>query len=369
MRRRHGSVVAVALLSAVACERGTPAGAAHAAPISAVSAPSPTDSAARHTADSAAAMAAAHDVAATRRLSPAADSLAPYLVFAPTEQRAFVAAVRNKQWLLDVGRMDLDVRKDSARTRLFREAAVALSPVAPRTVFRLAWAGGAEDVVADSFAVYNGRIVMRVLGSPALDSAARRVTSGVALALRADSASAPVASGCELRVEPDSAARAAQAALTPAERRAQAAARKAADSAYDARVAVVRDSLETTLRAEHPPYERLQKRVKASSSRVRGCFGVARRALIVSLRAGDAEWVRERLALIAPTGDVTVLKVDDLRFRAHDLLTAFDADGDGVDDLAVKGLTQRAGGTAVLRVDLAKKRAERLAAGFAWEVL
>jgi hypothetical protein len=264
--------------------------------------------------------------------------------------------------------MDLDVRKDSVKTRLFREAAAALSPVALRTVFRLAWAGGAEDVVADSFAVYNGRIVMRVLGSPVLDSAARRAGTGVAFAMRADRAATPVASSCELRAEPDSAARAAQAALTPAERRAQAAARKAADSAYDARLAVVRDSLEMVLRAEHPPYERLQKRAKVSSSRVRGCFGAARRALIVGLRAGDAEWVRERLALIAPSGEVTVLKVDDLRFRAHDLLTAFDADGDGVDDLAVKGLTQRAGGTTVLHVDLTKKRAERLAAGFAWEV-
>jgi len=368
MRRRHGSVVVAALLSAVACERGTPAGGAHSAPVSATSVPSQTDSAARQTADSAAAMAAAHDIAAARRLSPAADSLAPYLVFAPTEQGAFIAAARNKEWLLDVGRMDLDVRKDSAKTRLFREAAAALSPVAPRTVFRLAWAGGAEDVVADSFAVYNGRIVMRVLGSLALDSAARRASGGVALALRADSAAAPAASRCELRAEPDSATRAAQAALTPAARRAEAAARKAADSAYDARLAFVRDSIETTLRAERPPYERLQKRAKVSSSHLRGCFGAARRALIVSLRAGDAEWVRERLALLAPTGDVTVLKVDDLRFRAHDLLTAFDADGDGVDDLAVKGLTQRAGGTAVLRVDLAKKRAERLAAGFAWEV-
>jgi hypothetical protein len=59
--------------------------------------------------------------------------------------------------------------------------------------------------------------------------------------------------------------------------------------------------------------------------------------------------------------------VDDGRFRAHELLTAFDADG--VDALGVRGTTQRAGGTAILRIDLAKRRADRLAAGFAWEVL
>jgi hypothetical protein len=327
---------------------------------------SPADSAAQHSADSAAAMAAAHDSASSRRLSPSADSVAPYLVFAPTGERQFVAAVRNMQWLLDVGRMDLDVRKDSAKARAFREAAPVLSPVAPRAVFRLWWAKGVEDVVVDSFAVYNGRIVMRVFGSAALDSAARAKGSPTAFAVRADSATPPMATACELRVEPDSAA---LAALTPEERRAQVARQKSADSAYASRVAFVRDSLDVELRASPPPYERLQRRMKTTSSQVRGCFGAARRALIVSVRAGDAEWVRERLVLIAPDGTVTPLRVDDLRFRAHDLLTALDADGDGVDDLAVKGTTHRAGGTAILRVDLVRKLAERLAAGFVWETL
>jgi hypothetical protein len=298
--------------------------------------------------------------------------MAPYLVFAPTGERLFVAAVRNRQWLLDVGRMDLDVRKDSVKLRLFREAAAVVSPVSARTVFRLFWARGAEDVVVDSFAVYNGRIVMRVFGSAALDSVANRRGTFGALAVRADSAAAPVPTACDLRLELDSASRAAAAsalaAMTPAERRAQAALRKSADSAFDARVAFVRDSLEADLRLERPPYERLQRRMKFVTSQLRGCFGTARRALVVSLRAGDAEWVRERLVLIAPNGAITALRVDDGRFRAHDLLTAFDADGDGVDDLALRGTTQRAGGTAVLRLDLMKQRAERLAAGFAWEV-
>jgi len=325
------------------------------------------DSATRQSADSALAMAAVRDAATARKLSPSADSIVPYLVFVPTEERVLVAAVRNKQWLLDVGRMDVDIRKDSARARAFREAAPVISPVPPRTAFRLQWARGAEDVVVDSFAVYNGRLVMRVLGSPALDSAARGKGTFAALATRADSALPPVATPCELRIDPDSATLVAFAALTSAERKAQAVARKQADSAYDARVMAVRDSLDAVLRAERPPYERLQRRTKVVSSQVRGCFGAARRALVVSVRAGDAEWVRERLVTIAPDGTVTPLRIDDLRFRAHELLTAFDADGDGVDDLAVKGATERAGGTAILRVDLVKKRAERLAAGFAWE--
>jgi hypothetical protein len=240
-----------------------------------------------------------------------------------------------------------------------------LSPVAPRAVFRLWWAKGAEDVVVDSFSVYNGRIVMRVFGSAALDSAAHAKGSPAAFAVRADSAVPPVATACELRVEPDSAAR---AALAPAERAAQAEMQKSAEAILTARVAFVRDSLDAELRATPPPYERLQRRMKTASSQVRGCFGTARRALVVSVRAGDAEWVRERLVLIAPDGSVTPLRVDDLRFRAHELLTALDADGDGVDDLAVRGTTHLAGGTAILRVDLAKKFAERLAAGFVWEV-
>jgi len=312
-------------------------------------------------------MAAVHETASAHRLSPVADSLAPFLVFVPTEERQLVAAVRNKLWLLDVGRMDADVRKDSARLRAFREAAPVLSPVPARSVFRLSWARGAEDVVVDSFAVYNGRIVMRVFGSLALDSVARGKGNFVALAQRADSATPPAVAACDLRSDPDSATLVAQAALTAEERRAQALTRRAADSVYDARVRFVRDSLEADARREHPPYERLQRRTKAVTTQVRGCFGVARRALLVSLRAGDAEWVRERLALVTPGGAVIVLRIDDLRFRAHDLLSAFDADGDGVDDLAVKGATQRAGGTAILRIDLAKRRAERLAAGFAWE--
>ncbi len=312
-------------------------------------------------------MAAVRDTATANRLSPAADSMVPYLVFTPRDEHVLVAASRNKEMLLDVGRIDIDVRKDSTKQRLFREAARLLSPVPEQTVLRLAWAQGIEDIVADSFSVYNGRIVLKLRGSPALDTAARGKATVVALAMRADSAPPPASTSCELRVSPDRAALAEEDARTPAERRMMAMARRAADSALEVRVFVVRDSLEQELRKERPAYERLQRRMKLATSQVRGCFGPARRALVVSLRAGDAEWVRERLVLIAPDGALTVLRVGDLRFHAHDLLAAFDADGDGVDDLATRATTERAGGTTVLRVDLAKKRADRLASGFSWE--
>ena len=360
---RH--LLAVALVAAAACGGKSPApGGAKGSGAPVVVA----DSASRQSKDSAAAMAAVRDTATARRLSPSADSVAPYLVFIPREERVLVAASRNKRLLLDVGRMDLDVRKDSTKLRAFREAAQVLSPIPLRSIFHLQWAQGGEDVVADSFAVYNGRIVMTLFGSPALDTAARGKAAMVALATRADSAQPPVATTCELRVAPDSATLAAQLLLTPAERKAQGMARKSADSSFDARVLIVRDSLELDLRKERAPFERLQRRIKVGSTQARGCFGVARRALVVSLRAGDAEWVRERLVLVAPDGAVTALRMNDLRFRAHELITAFDADGDGVDDIATRATTERAGGTTVLRIDLQKKRADRMAGGFAWEL-
>lgn len=302
------------------------------------------------------------------QLSPAANSVAPFLVFAPTGERRFVAAVRHKVWLIDIGRADIEVRKDSARLRAVQEAAVALSTVPPRTAFRLYWAQGSEDVIADSLTVYNGRLVMRLFGSTALDSAAQGRGAWAALAVRGEPSMPPAATTCALRLSPDSAAQAALDTLTPTARKALRMARRTADSTFEVRVRFVRDSLERVLRRDYPPYERLRRRMKLTSTQVRGCFGEVSRVLVVSWRAGDAEWVRERLVLISGEGGVMPLHVDDGRFRAHDLLTAFDADGDGIDDVAVRGFTPRAGATTVLHVDRAKKRADRLAAGFAWEV-
>ena len=68
----------------------------------------------------------------------------------------------------------------------------------------------------------------------------------------------------------------------------------------------MRDSLELLLRADRPPYERLRRRLKVVSSTANGCYGAARRALIVSVRAGDVEWVRERVVLSPQTTECTV---------------------------------------------------------------
>ena len=100
-----------------------------------------------------------------------------------------------------------------------------------------------------------------------------------------------------------------------------------------------------------------------------GCFGVARVALAVSLRAGATEWTREAIVFVDTLGRAQRVAVEDLRFKVHDLLHAVDIDGDGLDDLAAVGRAHAAGGTTLLRYDERKKKLVRLAAGFVWENL
>jgi hypothetical protein len=133
-------------------------------------------------------------------------------------------------------------------------------------------------------------------------------------------------------------------------------------------VLAVRDSLILWLDSlPPPPYQRLVKTEKPQWSTIVGCFGGARRiALAVDLRAGNNEWIRERVVLIDTLGAVTTLRVSDLRFKGHDLLMALDADGDGLDDLATRGFAEAAGGITILKLT-DKNRLVRLAGGFAWE--
>ncbi len=276
-------------------------------------------------------------------LSPLADTVANFLVFAPVGSEWFTAAVRNHKLLLDIGRVDMEVRRDSARAAAYREAVEKRSTVPLGATIRVRGPWGAEDATTTAVEAWNGRIALRLKGSAALDSLVRVSPSLVVSAQRTDSAEPPVADSCDRK-----------ALLTPE---------------LTARLAVIRDSVEAVLRAGSPPsYERLRRAMTVKSSQVRGCFGGARRvALLVSLRAGGAEWSRERLALVDTLGHATPVRMNDYRFRAHELLAALDANGDGVDDFVTRALAQRAGGTTMLVLDAKARRATRLSAGFVWE--
>lgn len=292
--------------------------------------------------------ATAHDTATmaqrSRPLSPLADSIAQYLVLDPSIETWFLAAGRAKRLLVDIGRTDTDLRTDRRRTA-YREAVAAFSPISIGDRLRVRGAWGAEDAVVTGFDTWNGRIAATTKGSAVLDSvvaaSVRAHAPLIALAQRTDSAADAVRDTCV---------------------------RDSLSDDLRERAAFVRDSLEQWLRdRELPAYERLVNTLHAVSTQVVGCFGEGRRlALAVDLRAGANEWIRERAVLLDTLGNVTSLRVDDYRFKGHDFLAALDADGDGVDDVAARGLTDFAGGTVILKL-ASGNRLQRLVGGFAWE--
>ncbi|HWZ60444.1 MAG TPA: hypothetical protein VNW46_15800 [Gemmatimonadaceae bacterium] len=276
-------------------------------------------------------------------LSPLADTIAQYLVFAPTVETWFLAAGRGKRPLVDVGRVDIDLRKDPRRRAAYLDAVRALTPFPVGTRFRLRGAWGQDDVTVTGFDFWNGRIVATIAAPPNVDSLARVSTTWIATAERTDSVTPPVVDTC---------------ARGPG----------VLSDALRARATVVRDSIEQWLKSQPPPpFTRLVASEHTVTTQAAGCFGHGRvLAMAVDLRAGNNEWIRERMVAIDTAGVVQTLRVDDLRFKAHDLLYAMDGDGDGVDDIAARGLTEAAGGTVVMRM-VPPNRLQRLASGFAWE--
>ncbi len=276
-------------------------------------------------------------------LTRMADSIANLITFVPVGETTFLAAARGKRLLLDIGRVDAEVRRDSARAAAYREAVRTHAPVKVGALFRVRAPWGEEDVTAGAIDTWNGRVVLRLDGSATLDSAAKGKNPLVVSAILRKEKSPPRADSCA-RVLP------------------------AANSPFALRIVALRDSLEQELRSgPQPLYPRLQKKLAISTSQVAGCFGTARVALLVSLRAGNVEWVREKLVLVDTVGKATPVRISDFRFRAHELIHAVDATGDGIDDLATRATTERAGGTSLLALDLKTRRLTRLVAGFAWE--
>ena len=315
-------------------------------------------------------------------LSPLADSIAQRLVFVPRTQDVFLAAARGKRMLVDLGRIDTDVSKPT-RMVAFREAAAARSPIAMNARLELSGPWGVDTTSVTGFDVWNGRIVAVTKGAARVDSLAKKRDPLIAVVGRVDTTLIP----------PDTATVPAPAVPTPpappsgstkkpgardsaAARRDTALARAAldtmcvrdtVDTLFDRRLDAVRDSLLELLRAgDKPSYPRLLATLKEHTSRVTGCFPQLKGVVVVSLVGGDYEWVRERIVMVPMNGPLKAVAVRDFRFRAHDVLQTLDVDRDGVDEIAARAYTERAGGTVVLRL-VDGKRLERVVSGFAWE--
>jgi hypothetical protein len=316
-----------------------------------------------------------------RVLSPLADTIAQYLVFAPTVQTWFLAAKRGKRLLVDIGRVDTDVRHDHRRAAAFAEAVGARSPLPIGASLRLFHLWGQDTAAVSGFGDWNSRIVATIKLSPHLDSLVRAAPAAFAAVERVDSVPRP-ATGTDSSAARDTPARGDSVRHADSVRQADSARR--ADSvkvatrdscAHDtlstdlvARAAVVRDSIELWLRSQPPPpYDRLLATEKTQSSQVAGCFGGGNRlALAVDLRAGANEWVRERAVLLDTLGRVTTLRIDDYRFKGHDLLAVLDPNGAGIDGIVAKGVTEASGATVILALG-PHNRAARWVSGFAWE--
>ncbi|MDQ2766780.1 MAG: hypothetical protein M3Y30_06450 [Gemmatimonadota bacterium] len=279
-------------------------------------------------------------IARVGKLSPLADSIAATLVFELKTQRDFLAASRAKRILIDIGRVDAPL-KTPQRQHAFEEAVKVLSPVRIGDRFRLHGAWGQDDATVQSYDQWNGRIVGVLVVSPRVDSLAKGKSPVVALAIRADSATPAVVDSC---------------------------ARDSISAPLSDRLSFLRDSLLTVLQNDTVKMvPRLMKSLHAQKTQAIGCFGKARVLLFVAQWAGDYEYNRQIAMLVDTTGKATQIRVNDLRFKVHESLGALDEDGDGVDDIAVRGRAQRIGGTVILRLDLVKKRLEYVAGGFAWE--
>jgi hypothetical protein len=273
-------------------------------------------------------------------LPPVADTLAKYMVFAARGQSWYTASARGKRMLVDIGRFDAKLTTPAHKTA-FREAIDMISPVRAGDRFRLYGPWGSDTVTVNGFEVWNGRIVATLAAPPRVDSLARAKETLIAGAMRTDSVANAVTGKCIRDSVPEE---------------------------VWLRAGFARDSVEQALRdASVRLPERLQNTLRIETSHAIGCFADSRMLLIVTLVAGNYEYVRQGAVAVSDSGGVTPLAVLDPRFRAHVALHALDADGDGIDDVAMRGRAERMGATVVLRYNLLEKRLERLATGFAWE--
>jgi hypothetical protein len=302
-----------------------------------------------------------------RVLTDAEQRVADGIAFAPIPTERFVAAARNKRLLVDVGRVDLEIKKDAELLALVRRVSERVGPLARVTHLRVRGTWGEETDSIVGYDVWNGRAVAVLKPSAHADSLLRKGLPliGVATRVRSPADSAPQAV-----VAPPPAAQpaatqppAAPAAAVPT----GACVRDSMPPALAARVAFVRDSIVRWVTdSVKPPYA-VSPKFSVRGDTASGCFGAWRAIVVVSARTPAFDWSEERAVLVAPDGKSATSRLRDLRLRTHESLVAFDADGDGIDELGTRGLGPRMGAQSVLRLDPATRRFARYASGFAWE--
>lgn len=306
-----------------------------------------------------------------RALTDAEQRVADGIAFAPIPTERFLVAARNKRLLVDVGRVDLEIKKDAELLALVRRVSQRIGPLSRVTHVRVRGTWGEETDSIVGYDVWNGRAVAVLEPSVRAESLLVKNAPLIGVAVRArasaDSAApADLAPDQRQREAPQPAT--AQPATGPAAAAiAGACIRDSMPPALAARVTVVRDSIvrwvTDSVKTPYAGGPRLAVRGDTAS----GCFGAWRAIVVVSARTPAFDWSEERAALVAPDGKVVTARLRDLRLRLHEALVAFDADGDGVDELAARGLGPRMGAQSVLKLDPATRRFARYASGFAWE--
>jgi hypothetical protein len=312
-----------------------------------------------------------------RPLSPLADSIGNGLVFIPRDRNWFQVASRGRHMLVDIGRIDLTLRSDSATRAAYIEAVARLSPLPLGTVLRVRGPYGVdEQAKITGFDSWHGRIVAKLGVSHLLDSLARAEDMLPATATRFDTSAARGGAAGDTAQHATSTVTAvttSTATLTGSGRPDSLPAlltctRDTLPTDITTRAIAVRDSLVRFLTdSATPPYDRQLATAKVQSWWVPGCFGIGRALIVANKRTPEMDFAVERVALLDSTGKTVPMKFIDFRFHAHDPLYVFDADGDGIDDLAARGHGDRSGGLTILRLDVAARRFVRLASGFAWE--
>jgi hypothetical protein len=291
-------------------------------------------------------------------LTEAEQRVADAMVFAPRVTQRFLVASRNKRLLVDVGRIDLEGKLDADLLSKVRRVSARVGPLASVTHMRVRGSWGEETDSIVGYDVWNGRAVAVLATNPRTDSLLRKNAPLVGVATREGSDS--VVSAPAPVVKP-----AVAPSPVPA---VPACVRDSIAPVMGVRVSAVRDSLvRWTTDSLRSPFARFAKATTVRGDATVGCFGSWRALVVVTSRTPTFEWSEERALLVAPDGKVLTARLRDLRLRAHESLIAFDADGDGIDELSARGLAARMGAQSVLKLDPVTRRFGRFASGFAWE--